>query len=92
MINEIIRVKVLVAISACVGVGFGLPRVSDVCVCWCGAMRSGLYDLKKNYCVNYNMKLFTCSHICIILLNARVDKREYLVLSASGWGLVYPCE
>ena len=27
-------------------VGFGLPRVSDVCVCWCGEMRSGLFDVK----------------------------------------------
>ena len=27
--------------------GFGLLSVSDVCVCWCGAMRSGLYDVKR---------------------------------------------
>ena len=40
--------------------GFGLPRVSDVCVCWCGAMRSGLYDLKKNYFVNYMGKWVSC--------------------------------
>ena len=26
---------------------FGLLRVSDVCVCWSGAMRSGLYDVKR---------------------------------------------
>ena len=25
---------------------FGLLRVSDVCVCWSGAMRSGLYNVK----------------------------------------------